>query len=199
MTYNHIFKDGLVITKKLLGPRMNWQKTYSALTNKPNIDYYNLGCWLKNRKSLTNHLKDIADLRIDLITSKNKNFLLSEKYHFKSFRPESLYLREVLIYANDLPVMYARTVLPYRYLRGHWSGIKKLKSSPLSEVVYERPSIKRSTFSYAIPTTISVKKAIPCNALRADIAIARQSSFTYKKESILLSEFFFKALNKFEY
>ena len=79
MTYNHIFKDGLVITKKLLGPRMNWQKTYSALTNKPNIDYYNLGCWLKNRKSLTNHLKDIADLRIDLITSTNKNFLLSEK------------------------------------------------------------------------------------------------------------------------
>ncbi|MBT6392399.1 MAG: chorismate lyase, partial [Nitrosomonadales bacterium] len=114
MAYNHIFKDGLATTKRLLGLKMHWQKKYSALTNEPNISYENLSCWLKNRKSLTNHLKNLADLRIEQITSNNKNFSLSEKYYFKPFRAESLYLREVLIYANNFPVMYARTVLPYK-------------------------------------------------------------------------------------
>ena len=200
MAYNHIFKDGLATTKRLLGLKMHWQKKYSALTNEPNISYENLSCWLKNRKSLTNHLKNLADLRIEQITSDNKNFSLSEKYYFKPFRAESLYLREVLIYANNFPVMYARTVLPYKYLRGHWKDIKKLKTSPLSSVVYERASIKRSSFTYATSATCNgVKKVMPYGSLEKDFVIARQSSFTYKQKSILLSEFFFKALNKFDY
>jgi hypothetical protein len=42
--------------------------------------------------------------------------------------------------------MYARTVLPRKYLRGYWNDIKKLNTRSLSRIVYENPSIKRSNF-----------------------------------------------------
>ena len=90
--------------------------------------------WIKNKSSLTDRIKKIANLKIKLVTNnyKNKNLLLSEKNFFPLHTAENIFLREVIILANESPIMYARTVLPRKYLRGYWNDIKKLNTSSLS-------------------------------------------------------------------
>ena len=97
--------------------------------------------------------------------------------------------------------MYARTVLPRKYLRGYWNDIKKLNTRSLSRVVYENPSIKRSNFSYLAPS-LNNKILKKNNLLKIDgknVVIGRQSYFEYKRKNILLTEYFFEAINNFEF
>ena len=180
---------------------MHLRKKFNLHANKSRVTAGNLNLWIKNKKSLTNRIKDIASLKIKLITNKRNIFLLSEKQFFSSYRPETLFLREVIIFANDDPIMYARTVLPYKYLRSHWAEIKNLKTNSLSEVVYDKPCIKRSNFSY-LPSSLNnniIKKIHLYGLETKKLEIGRQSHFKYKKENILLTEFFFAALDKFDF
>ena len=77
MQLNHIFKDGLVIIKKLLGLKMYWRRKYNSNVSNLGIDLINMNQWVKNKSSLTNRIKKIANLKIKLVTNnyQNKNLL----------------------------------------------------------------------------------------------------------------------------
>ena len=81
------------------------------------------------------------------------------------------------------------------------NDIKKVNTNSLSKVVYENPSIKRSKFSYLAPSiNNNILKKI--NSLKIDsknLVIGRQSYFEYKRKNILLTEYFFEAINNFEF
>ena len=64
-----------------------------------------------------------------------------------------MYLREVLIYADKLPIMYARTILPSRCLKGFWHKIRKLNNKPLADIVFRRNFIVRSRFQFKKSST----------------------------------------------
>ena len=99
---------------------MYWRRKYNFNVNDLNIDSINMNNWIKNKSSLTDRIKKIANLKIKLVTNnyKNRNLLLSEKHFFPFHKAENIFLREVIIFANESPIMYARTVLPRKYLRG---------------------------------------------------------------------------------
>jgi len=182
---------------------MYWRRKYNFNVNNLNIDSINMNHWIKNKSSFTDRINKIANVKIKLVTNnyKNKNLLLSEKNFFPFHKAENIFLREVIIFANEAPIMYARTVLPRKYLRGYWNDIKKLNTRSLSRVVYENPSIKRSNFLYLAP---SLNNNILKNfgSLKIDgknLVIGRQSYFEYKRKNILLTEYFFKAINNFEF
>ena len=88
---------------------------------------HKLKFWLLDVKSLSYRIRNIAKLEIVPIEAKTRNIFLNEQKEFSHRRSEHLYLREVIIFADKLPIMYARTILPSKYLRGFWSKIKKLK------------------------------------------------------------------------
>ena len=182
---------------------MHWRRKYNLNVSDLGIDLIHMNHWIKNKSSLTDRIKKIANLKIKLVTNnyKNKNLLLSEKNFFPLHKAENIYLREVIIFANGVPIMYARTVLPRKYLRGYWNDIKKLNTNSLSRIVYENPSIKRSNFSYLAPS-LNNKILKKNNLLKIDgknLVIGRQSYFEYKRKNILLTEYFFEAINNFEF
>tara|TARA_B100000035_G_scaffold315481_1_gene336835 strand:- start:16663 stop:17214 length:552 start_codon:yes stop_codon:yes gene_type:complete len=182
---------------------MYWRKKYNFNVNDLNIDSMNMNQWIKNKSSLTDRIKKIADLKIKLVKNnhKNKNLLVSEKKFFPLYKEENIFLREVIIFANESPIMYARTVLPRKYLRGYWNNIKKLNTNSLSKIVYENPSIRRSNFSYLAPS-LNNKIYKKINSFKIDdknLVIGRQSFFGYKRKNILLTEYFFEAINNFEF
>ena len=182
---------------------MHWRRKYNFNVSNLGIDLINMNQWVKNKSSLTDRIKKIANLKIRLVANnyKNKNLLLSEKNFFPLHKAENIFLREVIIFANGVPIMYARTVLPRKYLRGYWNDIKKLNTNSLSRIVYENPSIKRSNFSYLAPS-LNNKILKKINSLKIDsknLVIGRQSYFEYKRKNILLTEYFFEAINNFEF
>ena len=153
-----------------------------------------LRLWLTNRSSLSKRVKNIARFQVIQIRPAIINFLKIEKDKFRNFRKGQLYLREVMLYADGLPIMYARTVTPKINLRGFWNGIKRLQDNPLSDIIFEQKVIKRSPFIYSrFSKNDDISKSVR-NSGHNDfnILVSRQSMFNYNNKSVLLTEVFFK-------
>ena len=159
--------------------------------------------WLLDMKSLSYRIRNIAKLEIVPIEKGVSNIFLNEKEVFSNVKSEHLYLREVLIYADKLPIMYARTILPSKYLRGFWHKIKKLNNKPLADIVFERKMIKRSDFKFKKPSVNDnfSRKIKMFNLKNTKILATRQSTFKNKNknEKVLLTEVFFNNFEKFNY
>ncbi|MDC6484708.1 chorismate lyase [Methylophilaceae bacterium] len=157
--------------------------------------------WLLDVKSLSYRIRNIAKLEIIPVKKNVSNIFHNEKKVFGDIKSEHLYLREVLIYADKLPIMYARTVLPSKYLRGFWHKIKKLNNKPLADIVFEKKMIIRSDFKFKKPSNNDSfsRKIKIFNLKNTKILATRQSTFRYKNEKALLTEVFFNNFEKFDY
>ena len=163
-----------------------WQKKINAKSE--------LRFWLSNRKSLSKRVKNIAQFQVIQIRPSNIKFLKIEGEKFRNIRDGQLYLREVMIYADDRLVMYARTVTPKINLRGFWNGIKRLQDNPLSDIIFEQKVIKRSPFIYSrFSKNGDISKSVRNSGHNdSNILVSRQSMFNYNNKSVLLTEVFFK-------
>ena len=157
--------------------------------------------WLLDMKSLSYRIRNIAKLEIIPIETRVSNIFLHEKKMFGYRKSEHLYLREVLIYADKSPIMYARTVLPSKYLRGFWHKIKKLNNRPLADIVFEKKIIIRSKFKFKKPSNNDnfSKKIKKLNLKNTKILATRQSTFKNKNEKAVLTEVFFNNFEKLDY
>ena len=157
--------------------------------------------WLLDMKSLSYRIRNIAKLEIIPFETRGSNIFLNEKKVFGNIKSENLYLREVLIYADKLPIMYARTVLPSKFLRGYWNKIKKLNNKPLADIVFDRKMIMRSDFKFKKPSINDdfSRKIKMLNLKNTKILATRQSTFKNKNEKVLLTEVFFNNFEKFDY
>ncbi|MDA9210727.1 chorismate lyase [Methylophilaceae bacterium] len=160
-----------------------------------------LKLWLLDMKSLSYRIRSIAKLEIIPVKTSVKNIFLNEKKELGNIKSEHLYLREVLIYADKLPIMYARTALPLKYLRGFWHKIKKLNNKPLADIVFERKMIKRSDFKFKKPSINDEfsRKVTILNLKNIKILATRQSTFQNKNKKVVLTEVFFNNFEKFDY
>ena len=178
-----------------------FRKVLKIMWNK-NIKIENkLKYWLIDVKSLSYRIRNIAKLEIIPIKVRKIKLFLNEKKVFGYKKPEKFYLREVLIYADTLPIMYARTILPSKYLRGFWRNIKKLKNEPLANIVFNKKRILRSHFKFRKPSyNDEFSKRIRGFGLeKTKIVAIRESSFQNKNQKVLLTEVFFSNFDQFDY
>jgi chorismate--pyruvate lyase len=157
--------------------------------------------WLLDMKSLSYRIRNIAKLEIVPIEARTSKIFLNEKKIFGYKKSEHLYLREVLIYADKLPIMYARTILPLRCLRGFWHKIRKLNNKPLADIVFKKKLIVRSEFKFkksSINDDFS-KRIIAFDLKNTNILATRQSTFKNRNEKVLLTEVFFSNFEQFDY
>ena len=52
---------------------MHWRRKYNFNVSNLGIDLINMNQWVKNKSSLTNRIKKIANLKIKLVTNNYKN------------------------------------------------------------------------------------------------------------------------------
>ena len=168
--------------------KINWKNKIYKGKNQDFLTY---------KSSITNKISQKASLRIE----RNKDFpntiFNDEKLFFKTTRPGSLFLREVIIYANDQPIIYARTVFKKK-LRQLTGLVKKLNENPLANIVFKKKT-KRSEFIFShMSPNYKLSKRLNAKHISVKKFIgARQSNFLYKGERILLTEIFFKDINRF--
>ena len=157
--------------------------------------------WLLDMKSLSYRIRNIAKLEIIPVETRGNNIFVNEKKVLGNIKSEHLYLREVLIYADELPIMYARTVIPSKYLRGFWHKIKKLNNKPLADIVFKKKMIIRSNFKFKKPSNNDnfSRKIKMFNLKNTKILATRQSTFKNKSEKALLTEVFFNNFEKLDY
>ncbi|TYL49266.1 chorismate--pyruvate lyase family protein [Marinomonas sp. IMCC 4694] len=151
--------------------------------NKNNVPRH-LWPWLVTQDSLTATLQSLGILTVDVLedtwgapTSRERRRL--------SLRPrEAARIRTVLLRINGSAVIYARSVIPARSLRGHWRQVKQLKNTPLGGYLFQYRALRRS----AIEVTQLPKRLFPN---QASALWARRSVFHQYGPGILVNEAFF--------
>ena len=102
------------------------------------------------------------------------------------------YVREVLLLCNDIPVVFAHSVLPCTSLRGAWNGISQLGSRPLGQALFSDHRIQRQALAYKNlhrdhPLFVSIARQ---HTLNERTLWARRSVFCLEARPLLVTEVF---------
>ncbi len=108
-----------------------------------------------------------------------------------------VYVREVLLLCNDVPVVYAHSVLPRPSLRGGWNGISRLGNRPLGEALFSDHRIRRQPLAFCKlhtdhPLFRSIVRQQPIDERTL---WARRSVFCLNRHPLLVTEVFLPAIN----
>lgn len=150
-----------------------------------------LASWLFDPESLTARLIAGCNGRfsVKLLSVKRCTPTPDEIQALKLRYRSHAIIRQVLLYCDDTPWVYARTVIPMTSLRGALQGLVKLGTKPLGAVLFADKTMQRS----AIEVTM-MSHQHPCygwTGFKGKQAIwGRRSVFRLNKKPLLVSEFF---------
>ena len=99
--------------------------------------------WLLDQGSLTARLKSHSTtFRVELLGQEQQVCSLDEANEFIK-AGEAVLVREVLLYCDDVPQVFARSLIPLSSLTGEEQTLANLGTQPLGQVLFNNPSLKR--------------------------------------------------------
>ena len=147
--------------------------------------------WLFDSSSLTARLKAKCHGRfhVEVLSVERTTPTPDEIRALKlRFRSRAI-IRQVLLYCDDKPWVYARTIIPMTSLRGPLRGVAKLGNKPLGEVLFANKTMQRSEMEVT-----ALKPGHFCYQWTHNegeqIIWGRRSVFSLCKRPLLVSEFF---------
>ncbi|HID49464.1 MAG TPA: chorismate lyase [Chromatiales bacterium] len=107
--------------------------------------------WLFDPGSLTRRVKEICSGRfhVEVITQGWGRPMLNEAMRLGVRENRQALIREVYLYCDETPVVYARTIIPHTTLRGRQRHLAHLGSRPLGEVLFADPDMRRDEVEVA--------------------------------------------------
>lgn len=159
---------------------------------------WSLRAWLSDHGSLTQRLKSRCEsFRVMPLATGLARPNPDEYALLGVATGTRAYVREVLLLCNDVPVVFAHSVLPYPSLRGGWNSISKLGSRPLGEALFSDHRIQRQPLAFRhlhhdhpLFRTIA-RQQIPT----ARNLWARRSVFCLNRHPLLVTEVFLPAID----
>ncbi|MEW6416310.1 MAG: chorismate lyase [Pseudomonadota bacterium] len=155
-----------------------------------------LRAWLSDHGSLTARLKTrcaafrVLPLRIGIARPN------PDEIELLGLRPGMrAYVREVLLLCNEVPVVFAHSVLPQSGLRGGWNGITRLGTRSLGEALFNDHRIERQPLAYkAVRRGHPLFDRIAPPHAQARALWARRSLFCLHHHPLLVTEVFLPAI-----
>lgn len=154
-------------------------------------------CWLTEKGSLTARLQlNYSDFFVKPVSvsyvkpSADETSLLHLPYNAVA------QVREVFLYGDGVPLVFAHSVLPRKSLQGQWRNLGRLGNKPLGATLFANPKVKRTPFTYK---KLSVQHAL-FQASTHDMPQkpaylwARRSVFSLNCASIMVIEVFLPSL-----
>ena len=112
---------------------------------------------------------------------------------------ERVWVREVLLLADGVPVVYARSVLPRRNVRGAWNLFHGIGSRPLGAALFADPRIERLPLASACLDVRDARyhRAIEVTGMAGGPRRlwARRSVFRLRRRPLLVTEVFLPAIH----
>ncbi|WP_237059715.1 chorismate--pyruvate lyase family protein [Microbulbifer sediminum] len=152
--------------------------------------------WLLHPGSLTAALRHLSGnrFRVQVLSQRWAQPNLEERRALGLRNRQLALLREVLLYGDDTPWVYARSVLPEQTLRGPSRQLRQLDTRPLGELLFSEPGIRRG------PIMLNRQRrnprcTLPELAGEADLAWGRRSTFWLRRRPLLVAETFLQAFD----
>ena len=149
--------------------------------------------WLQYRGSLTRRIQEqCTNFQVKPVFQSLAIVHGSERIVLGLRLGEYAMVREVFLYCNKVPVIFAHSVVARKNLRGAWRGLSSLGNKSLGSVLFANPRIKRTPleFKKLNPRHTLFKRASQKLALKPTSLWARRSLFTLQGQSILVTEIF---------
>ncbi len=154
--------------------------------------------WLLDRGSLTQRLISASGgkFRVRVLQQNIAKPRRSEAQALKLPSQHLAAIREVVLYGNDQPWVYARSVLPLSSLTGRLARLRNLDERPLGALLFADPSMRRGKLELA--SVKPSKVALPVELGVFDTPLwGRRSVFYVAEKPLLVSEIFLPTFRPF--
>jgi len=168
-----------------------WQDYRAAVTKNIPTQWRQ---WLFDRGSLTQRLKVASNgaFRVHICQQRVQRPQLSEQRLLNMPNRHLAMIREVLLYGNDQPWVYARSVLPLSSLTGSQRHLRKLDNRPLGALLFANPGMRRGAIQIGHINPRNL--ALPDTLGAVDTSLwGRRSLFYIDAKPLLVSEIFLPA------
>lgn len=147
--------------------------------------------WLLDQGSLTARLKNLSDsFEVKLIGQASLPIASHEHDFLNEHKPTMV--REVLLYCDDEPWVFARSLIPEQLQKNAPAILKHLGNQPLGERLFRQPNLQRDSFQVAkfeqgskvheLSLSLGYSAAFPLHG--------RRSRFIVGQEALLVQEVF---------
>lgn len=99
-----------------------------------------MGRWLRATGSLTARLRQHGLVKVQVLSQGTQRLTRPERQALKRV---SGHVREVLLWIDNEPVVWARSATSQRALRGPWKALKGLGTRPLAELLFSHQRVIR--------------------------------------------------------
>lgn len=105
---------------------------------------------------------------------------------------QKIYTREVFLYADSNPVVFAHSVVAPQHLRGAWQALQNLGNKPLGALLFAHPLVERAPLHYKAlkPQHALYQRAVKVLDAAPGRLWARRSLFTLHDAPLLVTEVF---------
>jgi chorismate lyase len=157
--------------------------------------------WLLDTGSLTERLVAACrgNFRVQVFRQRHARPMLNEARVLGLKTSETALIREVLLHCNDVPWVYARTIIPRQTLTGRERKLAHLRSRSLGAVLFADPSVERGEIELAALTPqdrLYAFAARACDELPPALW-GRRALFRLNGKRLLVNEIFLPPLGKF--
>jgi chorismate--pyruvate lyase len=110
-----------------------------------------MASWLFDASSLTARIINACsgEFRVEVISQGWQRPMLNEEQCLKIRAGRHALIRQVHLYCDDKPWVFARTVIPHTTLRGKELHLAHLQNKPLGAVLFSEPTMRRSEVEVA--------------------------------------------------
>ncbi|MFY9137154.1 chorismate--pyruvate lyase family protein [Zwartia sp.] len=157
--------------------------------------------WLMRQGPLTQALRELGTLKLRVLAEYAAGVGRDEAHCLKTVAPSPIWVREVVMSIDGMQVVAARSVTPLRASHGVWQGMRRLRSRPLADILYDDAAISRSNFEVArlnkqtaLFRTVQSAQADASQGKHQHLALlARRSVFWRQETPLLVAECFLPA------
>lgn len=157
-----------------------------------------MACWLFDPASLTARLRAACagQFRVEVVSQGWASPLVNEQDRLGMRARQVALLREVYLYCDAQPWVFARTVIPRTTLSGKRKYLANLGSRPLGAVLFADPGMRRDHFEVAClqPGEWLYQRAIARLPTAPERIWGRRSAFYLGGKPLLVNEIFLPAM-----
>ncbi len=104
--------------------------------------------WLTESGSITSRIKSFSNFRLKLLRdSPGEVDTVEDDLIITNYEENNI--REVVLYSDEEPFIYAKSILPLETIRLGLGALGNLKENPLGDILFSNPQIKKKYMLFA--------------------------------------------------
>ena len=104
--------------------------------------------WLNESGSITSRIKSFSNFRLELLRDDPGEVdSVEDDLIITNFEENNI--REVVLYSDEEPFIYAKSILPIETIKLGLGALGNLKENPLGDILFSNPEIKKKHMLFA--------------------------------------------------